>query len=87
MVVLYSNHCPLCNRLKEVLNETNVEYQEVNDVDVMESLGIDRTPQLGVDITTDEGVEHVLLKYAKALQWLNNPESRERLEQECIING
>ena len=87
MVVLYSNHCPLCNRLKEVLDEAKVDYAEVNDINIMDSLGIDRTPQLGVDVDTENGVSHILLKYAAALRWVNNPDIREKLEQECIING
>jgi predicted DCC family thiol-disulfide oxidoreductase YuxK len=87
MVVLYSNHCPLCNRLKEVLDKAKVDYEEVNDIDVMDSLGIDRTPQLGVDVNTDEEVRHILLKYATALKWVSNPDMREKLEQECIVNG
>ena len=87
MVVLYSNHCPLCNRLKEVLDSAKVDYEEVNDIDVMDSLGIDRTPQLGVNVDTDEGTQHVLLKYAKALKWLEDPALRTKLEQECLTNG
>ena len=87
MVVLYSNHCPLCNRLKEVLDNTKLDYEEVNDIDIMSSLGIDRTPQLGVDVDAEEGVKHVLLKYAKALKWLEDPTRRTELEQECLING
>ena len=87
MVVLYSNHCPLCNRLKEVLDEAKVDYAEVNDINIMDSLGIDRTPQLGVDVDTENGVSHILFKYATALKWVNNPDIREKLEQESIING
>lgn len=62
MVVLYSNHCPLCNRLKEVLDNAGVDYEEVNDIPTMEALGIDRTPMLKVD--------NELLKYAAALKWV-----------------
>lgn len=64
MVVLYSNHCPLCNRLKEVLDESGIEYEEVNDIPTMEALGITRTPMLKVD------TEPELLKYAAALKWV-----------------
>ena len=62
MVVLYSNHCPLCNRLKEVLDSAGVEYEEVNDIPTMVALGIDRTPMLKVD--------NELLKYPAALKWV-----------------
>jgi glutaredoxin-related protein len=66
MVVLYSNHCPLCNRLKEVLDNAGVLYEEVNDIATMEALGIDRTPMLRVDTET----EPEMLKYAAALKWV-----------------
>lgn len=87
MVVLYSNHCPLCNRLKEVLDEAKIDYKEENDLEVMDSLGIDRTPQLGVDIIVEEEERRILLKYPSALKWVNDPEYRTKLEQECIVNG
>ena len=87
MVVLYSNHCPLCDRLKELLIELGEEYREENDVEIMTSLGIDRTPRLGVDVLTEEGEQHILLKYALALKWLNNPEERRSIEQRCLIDG
>jgi predicted DCC family thiol-disulfide oxidoreductase YuxK len=66
MVVLYSNHCPLCNRLKEVLDKAEIIYGEVNDIATMEALGIDRLPMLRVD--TESGPE--MLKYAAALKWV-----------------
>ena len=62
MIVLYSNHCPLCNNLKEELDKNKITYTEENDVSKMIALGIDRTPRLGVD--------DKLLTYKEALQWL-----------------
>jgi predicted DCC family thiol-disulfide oxidoreductase YuxK len=70
MVVLYSNHCPLCNRLKEVLDDAKVDYEEVNDIDAMIALGIDKTPMLKVDMIVDGEVQPVMLKYAAALKWV-----------------
>lgn len=87
MVILYSNHCPLCNRLKEVLDGAKIDYKEENDLAVMDSLGIDRTPQLGVDIIVEGEERRILLKYPSALKWVNDPEYQAKLEQECTVNG
>lgn len=64
MVVLYTNHCPLCNALKDALNDKNVSYIEETDENKMLSLGIDRTPMLSVPNSEK------LLNYKEALQWL-----------------
>lgn len=65
MVVLYTNHCPLCNRLKEVLDEANVEYVEETNIEKMINLGISRTPMLRISEDSE------LLTYKDALNWLN----------------
>ena len=65
MVVLYTNHCPLCNRLKEVLDEANVGYVEETDIEKMINLGISRTPMLRISEDSE------LLTYKDALNWLN----------------
>ena len=38
-VVLYSTHCPRCNVLEKKLQQKNISYEEVNDVDIMEEKG------------------------------------------------
>ena len=81
MVVLYSNHCPLCNRLKEVLEDAKVDFEEVNDISAMTALGIERTPMLGVDDIAEPGLRQVLLKYGDALKWV------ERHKEQCGTNG
>ena len=70
MVVFFSNHCPLCNRLTEVLDNAKVDYKEVNDVEAMISLGIDRTPMLEVDTVVDGEPKTIMLKYKDALAWV-----------------
>ena len=35
-VVLYSTHCPRCNVLEKKLQQKNISYEEVNDVNIME---------------------------------------------------
>lgn len=82
MVVLYSNHCPLCNNLKDLLDASKVQYKEVNDVDAMLAIGIDHTPMLEVETLVDDEVHAVMLKYKDALKWI-----ADNQEQECISNG
>lgn len=48
-VVLYSTHCPKCNVLSQKLNRKQVEYEEINDVEIMESKGFKQAPMLEVD--------------------------------------
>ena len=72
MVVLYSNHCPRCNCLKELLDKAGVSYEEENDISVMEALGIDRTPMLKVE----DGDTQELLKYPAAIKWVANYEKQ-----------
>lgn len=64
MIVIYTNHCPLCNALEDLLNENNIEYEEETDVDAMLAMGIDRTPMLKVDDDLPP------LTYKEALNWI-----------------
>lgn len=62
-VILYSNHCPQCNLLTTKLKEKGIEFDEVNDIDLMLSKGFMSMPMLEVDEDT--------FKYADALKWVN----------------
>ena len=64
MTVLYTNHCPLCNALKDKLDAKKIDYTEVTDVDQMIKLGITKTPMLRVDNIPD------LLNYKDSLKWV-----------------
>ena len=62
-VTLYSNHCPQCRFLSTLLNNKNIEFNEINDEDLMQSMGLLSMPQLDVN--------GEIMKYADALQWVN----------------
>lgn len=49
-IKLYTTHCPKCNVLASKLKEKGVEFEEVTDISVMESLGIENVPALQIDI-------------------------------------
>lgn len=62
-VTFYSTHCPKCLVLEKKLQQKNITYDEVNDVDVMTAKGYMTVPMLEVD--------GVSLDFKKANDWLN----------------
>lgn len=65
-LILYTTGCPKCEVLKKKLKAKNIEYIENNNVEDMESLGIDQIPVLSVDGN--------LMSFAEANNWINNTE-------------
>ena len=61
-VILFSNHCPQCRVLEAKLKQKGVEYQEVNDIDLMLEKGFKSMPMLEVD--------GVVINFQKALEWI-----------------
>lgn len=64
MIKLYTNHCPACGNLKELLDAKKIQYEEVDDVQYMLSIGLSHMPMLELEDGTR-------LKYAQALKWVN----------------
>lgn len=64
MVKLYSTHCPKCNILEKKLKDKNINYEEINDLDLMISLGFTQTPMLEVD--------NEIMDFKRANNWINN---------------
>lgn len=62
-ITLYSTHCPKCNVLKKKLKTKNIEYEEVNDVEVMKEKGYLTVPVLEVDGES--------MNFKKASDWIN----------------
>ena len=48
-VILYSTGCPQCKVLKDKLDAAGIEYDLVDDQDVMEEKGFMTAPMLEVD--------------------------------------
>lgn len=61
-VILYSTHCPKCKVLKTKLNQKNINYEEVNDVDVMVQKGFSTVPKLEVN--------GVVYDFKEAVEWI-----------------
>lgn len=65
-IILYSTHCPRCIILEKKLQQKNVNFQIVTDVNEMQSRGFMSAPVLEVDGKTMDFVE--------ANAWVNNQE-------------
>ena len=63
-VVLYSTHCPRCCVLEKKLQQKNISYKEVNDVEIMKEKGYLSVPVLEVDGTS--------MDFKTASNWINN---------------
>ena len=63
-VVLYSTHCPRCNVLEKKLQQKNIQYEEVNDIDIMTEKGYMTAPMLEVD--------GVIMRFKEACDWVIN---------------
>ena len=61
-VVLYSTHCPKCKVLEAKLNQKSIDYEEVNDVDVMMQNGFTSVPKLEVN--------GVVYDFKQAVEWI-----------------
>lgn len=61
-VTLFSTHCPRCNVLASKLKQKNIDYEEINDVDVMVQKGFTTVPVLEVD--------GVVYDFKQAVEWI-----------------
>ena len=61
-ITLYSTHCPRCIVLTKKLQNAGIQYNEVNDVEIMKSKGFQEAPKLEVDGT--------IMGFKEAVEWL-----------------
>jgi glutaredoxin len=65
-VILYSTHCPKCNVLETKLKQKNIQYEEVNDTEIMTQKGFTAVPMLEVN--------GIIMDYKQAVEWVNERE-------------
>lgn len=66
MVTIYTTDtCPKCKILKKKLTSKNIEFKEVNDIEILKSLDIYEVPILELDDGKD-------LEFNEANEWVNN---------------
>ena len=63
-VKLYSTHCPKCIVIEKKLNQKNISFEEINDIDVMAEKGFMQAPMLEVD--------GEVMDFKQANDWINN---------------
>ena len=62
-IVLYSTGCPKCSILKKKLEEKQIPYDMVTDIEEMLALGISEVPVLSVN--------GKLMSFPNAVKWVN----------------
>ncbi len=67
-VVFYSTHCPRCNILEKKMKQKNIQYEEVNDIDIITTKGYLTVPVLEVDGKS--------MDYKNANDWINAQEEQ-----------
>jgi glutaredoxin len=48
-VILYEHGCPNCLRLKKMLDNKHIEYEDITDISIMREKGFKEAPKLEVD--------------------------------------
>lgn len=61
-VILYEHGCPKCIVLKTKLDQKNISYEHINDVELMKSKGFTEAPKLEVD--------GVVMNFKEAVDWI-----------------
>ena len=61
-VILYEHGCPRCKVLKSKLDQKGVEYETVNDIEIMKEKGFAEAPKLEV--------EEKIMDFKEAVEWI-----------------
>lgn len=61
-IILYEHGCPNCKVLKMKLDKKGIQYEDVNDVNVMKEKGFTEAPKLEVN--------GVVMSFKEAISWL-----------------
>lgn len=63
-IILYSNNCPRCKILKRKLDDNKINYEIIDDVDIMIDKGLSTVPVLEINGR--------MLDFKEAVEWVNN---------------
>ena len=61
-IILYEHGCPKCKVLRTKLDEKNIAYKMVNDIEIMRSKGFVDAPKLEVN--------GVIMNFKEAVDWI-----------------
>lgn len=68
--ILYTTHCPLCNVLKKKLEESNISFIEIDNVDTIREIG----HQNHISYAPILKVEDKYFNFSNAIAFLKNIE-------------
>ena len=63
-VILYTTNCPKCKILEKKMNDKNVQFETVTDIDIMTSKGFMMAPMLEID--------GEIMDFVTANTWINS---------------
>ncbi len=61
-IKLYTTHCPKCKILEKKLKDKNINYEEINDTEIMLNKGFMTVPMLEVD--------GIIMDFTRANKWI-----------------
>lgn len=61
-VILYEHGCPRCKVLKSKLDKQGIQYETINDIEIMKSKGFNEAPKLEVG--------DIVYGFKEAVEWL-----------------
>lgn len=61
-IILYEHGCPRCRVLKAKLDQKGIQYESVNDIDIMKNKGFNEAPKLEVN--------GVIYGFKEAVDWI-----------------
>ena len=61
-IILYEHGCPRCKVLKAKLEQKNVQYTNISDVELMKAKGFEEAPKLEVN--------GVVMGFKDAIDWI-----------------
>lgn len=67
-ITLYSTGCPRCTVLKKKLEQKNIQFEVINDVDKMLALGFKTAPLLQID-------DQQPMEFSEANKWVSAQEA------------
>jgi len=62
-IILYEHGCPRCKILKLKLDQKGIQYETINDIEVMKAKGFIEAPKLEVD--------GEIKNFKEAVEWIN----------------
>lgn len=67
MIKFYSNDCPKCRVLKAKLDDKNIQYKKIDNIDLMLEKNIETLPVLELE-------SGVIMDFSSAIKWVNQQE-------------